>query len=83
MALSTVNVSFRDDLLQQIDEIARNEERTRSDLITTATEIYVERKKEWEDIFAYGQSLAAKYQFTEEDVNEEIKRYKEERRKAQ
>jgi len=81
MALSTVNVSFREDLLQQIDEIAKNEARTRSDLIMDAARIYIERKKEWESIFAYGQSIAAKYQFTEEDVNEEIKKYREERQK--
>jgi metal-responsive CopG/Arc/MetJ family transcriptional regulator len=81
MALSTVNVSFREDLLRQIDETAKNEARTRSELIREAARIYIERKKDWESIFAYGESIAEKYKFTEEDVNEEIRKYREERQK--
>ena len=79
MALSTVNVAFREDLLRQIDETAKNEAKTRSELITEAARIYIERKKDWENIFAYGESVAAQYQFTEEDVNEEIQQYREAR----
>ncbi|GMO19009.1 MAG: hypothetical protein Pg6A_05710 [Termitinemataceae bacterium] len=81
MAASTVNISFQDDLLNQIDQIAKNEARTRSELIREAARIYIERKKKWESIFAYGESLALKYKFTEEDVNEEIKRYRKEKSK--
>jgi metal-responsive CopG/Arc/MetJ family transcriptional regulator len=32
MAVATVNISFQEDLLDQIDEIAQNEARTRSEL---------------------------------------------------
>ena len=81
MALSTVNISFKDDLLKQIDEVARNETRTRSELIREAAWIYIEQKKKWESIFAYGESISSKYKFTEEDVNREIKKYREEKRK--
>ena len=81
MAVSTVNISFQDDLLNQIDQIAKNEARTRSELIREAARIYIERKKKWESIFTYGESLAAKYKFTEEDVNEEIKKYRKENNK--
>jgi metal-responsive CopG/Arc/MetJ family transcriptional regulator len=81
MAVSTVNISFQDDLLSQIDRIAQNEARTRSELIREAARIYIERKKKWESIFAYGENLAAKYKFTGDDVNEEIKNYREEKRK--
>jgi len=81
MAVSTVNISFQDELLKQIDQIACNESRTRSELIREAARIYIERKKKWESIFAYGESLAAQYQFTEDDVNEEIKKYREEKTK--
>jgi metal-responsive CopG/Arc/MetJ family transcriptional regulator len=77
MAVSTVNISFQEDLLDQIDEVAKNEARTRSELIREAARIYIERKKKWESVFAYGESLAAKYKFTEKDVNEEIKKYRE------
>jgi metal-responsive CopG/Arc/MetJ family transcriptional regulator len=81
MAVSTVNISFQDDLLSQIDLIAQNEARTRSELIREAARIYIERKKKWESIFSYGKSLATKYKFTENDVNEEIKKYRKEKSK--
>jgi metal-responsive CopG/Arc/MetJ family transcriptional regulator len=77
MAVSTVNISFQEDLLEQIDRIAHNEARTRSELIREAARMYIERKKKWESIFSYGESLAAKYKFTEDDVNDEIKKYRE------
>jgi len=79
MGLSTVNISFKEDLLRQIDEIASNEARTRAELINEAARIYVKRKKRWENIFAYGESISAKYKFTQDDVNEEIKKYREEK----
>jgi len=81
MAVSTVNISFQDDLLKQIDQIARSEARTRSELIREAARIYIERKKKWESIFAYGESIAAKYKFTEDDVNEEIRKYRADKKK--
>jgi len=34
--------------------------------------------KKWESIFAYGESLASKYKFTEKDVDEEIKKFRKE-----
>jgi len=79
MAVSTVNISFQEDLLSQIDQIAKKEARTRSELIREAARIYIERKKKWESIFAYGESISAKYKITEEDVNEEIRKYREEK----
>jgi len=80
MALATVNISFKEDLLYQIDEIAKNEARTRSELIREAARVYIERKKKWESIFAYGESLASKYKFSQEDVNKEIENYRIEKR---
>jgi metal-responsive CopG/Arc/MetJ family transcriptional regulator len=79
MALATVNISFKEDLLYQIDEIAKNEARTRSELIREAARVYIERKKKWESIFAYGESLSSKYKFTQEDVNKEIENYRKEK----
>ena len=79
MELATVNVSFQEDLLTQIDRFAENEARTRSDLIVEATKLYISRKEKWEKIFAYGEELPIKYNFTENDVNEEIKKYRGEK----
>ena len=79
MALAMVNVSFQEELLTQIDKFAKNESRTRSDLIVEAARIYISRKEKWEKIFAYGESLSENYKFTEDDVNEEITKYREEK----
>jgi metal-responsive CopG/Arc/MetJ family transcriptional regulator len=79
MAVATVNISFQEDLLSRIDQTAQNEARTRSELIREAARIYIERKKKWESIFAYGESLSSKYKFTEEDVNNEIQKYRKEK----
>ena len=81
MAVSTVNISFQEDLLKQIDQIAKSEARTRSELIREASRLYIERKKKWESIFTYGESLAKNYRFTEDDVNEEIKNHRAEKNK--
>jgi metal-responsive CopG/Arc/MetJ family transcriptional regulator len=79
MAVATVNISFQEDLLSQIDRIAQNEARTRSELVREAARIYKKKKKKWESIFAYGESVSSKYTFTEYDVNEEIQKYREEK----
>jgi metal-responsive CopG/Arc/MetJ family transcriptional regulator len=78
MAVSTVNISFQKDLLQQIDKVAKDEARTRSELIREAARAYIEEKKKWESIFAYGESLALRYGITEDVINEEIESYRKE-----
>jgi len=79
MAVSTVNISFNEDLLSQIDQVAQKEARTRSELIREAARIYIERKRKWDSIFAYGESISSRYKFTEEDVTEEIQKCREEK----
>jgi metal-responsive CopG/Arc/MetJ family transcriptional regulator len=81
MAVATVNISFQEDLLNRIDQIAKNEARTRSELIREAARIYIERKNKWESIFSYGESLSSKYKFTEKDVNDEIQKYRKEKKR--
>jgi metal-responsive CopG/Arc/MetJ family transcriptional regulator len=51
MAVSTVNISFQKTLLDQIDQTANDEARTRSELIRKAVKMYIERKQEWQGIF--------------------------------
>jgi hypothetical protein len=34
----------------------------------------IERKKKWESIFSYGESLSSKYKFTEDDVTNFFRR---------
>ena len=81
MPVSTVNISFQRDLLVQIDEIASNEARTRSELIREAVRIYIERKKEWEKIFKVGEEIGSRLDISEEDVMGEIKAYRKTKHK--
>lgn len=68
MAISTVNISFKEDLLDEIDRIARRESRSRSELIREAARSYIDRKKRWERIFAFGTKQARKLGLKEGDV---------------
>ena len=76
MSVSTVNISFQNDLLAQIDRIANNEDRTRSELIRDAVRMYIERKKEWENVFKTGKEIGATLEISEDDVMSEIKEYR-------
>ena len=79
MAISTVNISFQKNLLSQIDQIASDEARTRSDLIREAVRIYIKRKKEWETLFRTGANIASTLEIKEKDVMKEIKRYRKQK----
>jgi CopG family transcriptional regulator/antitoxin EndoAI len=73
MAISTVNISFKEDLLAEIDRIARRESRSRSELIREAARSYIDRKKRWERIFAFGGKQAKKLGLKEGDVEAAIR----------
>jgi CopG family transcriptional regulator/antitoxin EndoAI len=73
MGISTVNISFKDELLEEIDQIAGQESRSRSELIREAARLYIDRKKRWERIVAFGERQAKKLKLTEEDVEAAIR----------
>ncbi len=72
----TVNISFQDDLLSNIDKVAKIESRTRSELLREAARMYIERKGHWEMIFAYGDQLTQKKKLKEKDVLQEVRSYR-------
>jgi predicted transcriptional regulator len=76
MAVAIVNLSFDDDMMRQIDYFANNESLTPADLIYNSVKMYINRKKRLQELYAYGESIAEKNNFTEEDVMEEIKNYR-------
>jgi len=84
MAGSTVNISFNRELLAEIDKTAKQESRTRSELIREAARLYIGRKNRWERIFAFGSRQAERLALREEDIAAEIRKYraKKEARKA-
>jgi len=72
MNTNTVNIAFKKDLLRQIDRLAKEESRSRSELIREAARMYIERKSKWKTIFTYGTAIAKKKRLTEADVFAEI-----------
>jgi len=76
MAVATINLAFEDDFVKQIDLIANNESLTRTDLIYNSVRMYINRKQKLQELFAYGESVAARNKFTEEDIIGEIRKYR-------
>ena len=76
------SISFEKDFLRIIDQTARNEKRSRSELIRNAVQQYVERGKRWDDLFAMGEKIAKEAKLKPEDVLSEIALYRSEKRKA-
>ena len=72
----TVNISFQDKLLREIDRVARNESRSRSELVREATRAYIQRKERWAEILALGRDVAKKKGLRPEDVSKEIAAYR-------
>jgi CopG family transcriptional regulator / antitoxin EndoAI len=78
---STVNISFRKDLLKAIDEVAEKESRSRSELIREAARMYIERKDRWEAIFTTADQAVSARNLTEKDVDAEIAAYRNQSRR--
>ena len=79
MAVATINLAFDDDMMRQIDYFANNESLTRTDLIYNSVKMYINRKQRLQELYTYGESIAAKNNFTEDDVMEEIKNYRKDK----
>ena len=74
MATAMIQIPFQEELLQQIDRfVERKVVPSREDLIRSATEMYVQRKRNWQNLFAYGERLTSVNNLSEEDVMNEIK----------
>ncbi len=72
----TVNVSFQENLLADIDRLAKKERRSRSELLREAARLYIERQNRWNKIFAMGEAIARDKGLSEEDVAAEIQAYR-------
>lgn len=76
MSNVTVNISFQDRLLRDIDQIARSEARSRSEFLREAARMYILRKKRWAGLFASGREIARERGLIAEDVSTQIKAYR-------
>lgn len=81
MSNVTVNISFQDSLLAEIDAEAKRESRSRSELLREAARTYVRRQKQWNSVFALGARLARREGLTETDVSKAIRSVRARRRK--
>ena len=81
MNSNKINFSINNDLLRQIDEIAEKESRSRSEIMREAIQNYVERKENWQKIFAYGKKMAQAKGLTPKDVEKAIAAHRREKRK--
>jgi len=76
MSNVTVNISFQDSLLRDMDQLAQSEARSRSELVREAVRAYMRRKKRWNGIFALGREVAKKKGLKTRDVSAEIAAYR-------
>jgi len=79
MNTTTVNISFQGSLLSEIDQVAQDESRSRSELLREAARLYIERKQRWDKLFAYGQRVARRGPLTEQDVAAEVQAYRQQK----
>lgn len=81
MSTVTVNISFQDSLLNEIDKTAKKEYRSRSELIREAARLYIQRQSQWNDLFQLGEMISEKQRLTESDIAMEIMAVREEKAK--
>ena len=71
------NISFRKDLLKQIDKLAAEESRSRSELIREAARSYIEKKEKCKSIFSFADSWVQRKDIKPGDIDEAIEEYRE------
>jgi metal-responsive CopG/Arc/MetJ family transcriptional regulator len=76
MKSSAVNISFSDDLLRKIDQVAREEARSRSELIREAARGDIDQKRRWKQIFDFSKTNATRKRIAEADIKTEIAAYR-------
>jgi len=79
MQATTVNISFQGNLLSEIDRLAQAESRSRSELLREAARLYIDRKRRWDKLFAYGKSVVARGQLIESDIETEIHAHRQQK----
>jgi CopG family transcriptional regulator/antitoxin EndoAI len=76
----TLTFSLPPDMAAQIEEIMREEGRTRSELLREALRRYIE-DREWRRVLRYGEQRAREQGIRPEDVDRLVREYRAEARK--
>lgn len=72
MSTVTVNISFQDSLLNEIDKTAKKQHRSRSEPLREAARLCIQRQQKWEELFQLGDHITESVHLTVRDVEEEI-----------
>jgi metal-responsive CopG/Arc/MetJ family transcriptional regulator len=72
MSTVTVNISFQESLLNEIDSTAKKEHRSRSEFLREAARLYIQRQQQWEELFRLGDEICGTKKLTVSDVEDEI-----------
>ena len=73
---TTINLTFDREFLQKLDIVAKEESKSRNELIYNSIKFYINQKDRLQDLFAYGENIALQSRITEDDIAEEIKLYR-------
>ncbi|KKU87603.1 hypothetical protein A3A64_00675 [Candidatus Gottesmanbacteria bacterium RIFCSPLOWO2_01_FULL_48_11] len=77
MQTQTFNIVLPKELVKKIDAVAKQEYRNRSELIREAVRVYLQRRLEWNELFAYGRKMGKTLGIkSEEDVNRIVQEYR-------
>jgi metal-responsive CopG/Arc/MetJ family transcriptional regulator len=76
MKTQTVNISFSDELLKDIDAVSHEEARTRSEFIREAARAYIARKRVWKGIFQSAAKHVKSHGLKEKDTASAISSYR-------
>lgn len=79
-----VSISLPAEMLEAAERMARQENRTMSELMREALRVYQRERQSWQEIFAYGRANAKKLGIKDEqDVVRIIREYRQQQRKGQ
>jgi len=79
MQAQTVNISLPKNLIKIMDDFAKSQFSSRSDLIRTAVVRYINEDKNLNDLYMYFENKARKLKLKEEDIEEIIDEYRQEK----
>jgi predicted transcriptional regulator len=80
--MTTLTIEVGNDVMQEVEKFAQKEERSREEIVGKAIRVYMNQKR-LEEMRKWRDEHVAKYgAITEEEINEEIRLYREERETA-
>ena len=76
MQTQIINFSIPKPLLKALDDLAKNEVKTRSEALRDAIRTYVSQKKGWEDVFLFGKKKSKELKLKPNQIETIIDKYR-------